>query len=614
MANVPFSQEYQKKLVEALRERRLILVVGAGLSIPYGIPGWKDLIECTLPDDLEEQGEVNAAGIMRAMAGDSSNWLLAAEMWWKKTTPQNRQALFQKLLNSPEIQFIPGCAHELIFKLYPFLKGIVTTNYDTLLERAWPREQAWEIKNQKQSDIGLLLSSSRPFIYHIHGTVDAIEDTVILTNSQYARQEVNEAHKSLFEAMSLGYTLLFIGYGGQDPDLDAIRERLFQRFESAIPNAYIIINNPGELEGLLSSSGFVVHAFDNKKEEDFQPISDLLAFLAGSIETHGDTRGAPFIEVPSIVSTFKERKYHTIDLTVYGTAQDLRLEYEIEKLYITLDTNREDVSPIYEMAKRDFHENVPFEFISYINQCREHVIRRAREHLGKKDELRFFMDVYDKGVYGEKVSKKEISDRLLSVTAGLLLDQVSKIRLEPDDLIRQISREFGIPKEEASVALGYVCKVPLERITLEEAVAKDSRVLLKGAPGSGKTTISRYLVWRSLMVRTDQAAPDEGDLLFGPDGPVPLYVRLEGFRPDGGRPDQVSMQFARGMDKFRIHSIVRLLESGVVSQQQSRLVCEELCRKCTIYANGCKKHGKHAEAEQYVALMKKYYPGRNCAV
>jgi len=71
---------------------------------------------------------------------------------------------------------------------------------------------------------------------------------------------------------------------------------------------------------------------------------------------------------------------------------------------------------------------------------------------------------------------------------------------------------------------------------------------------------------------------------------------------EGGREDQVSVRFRMGMDKFRIRSLVSLLESGMLTREQRKLAAGELVRKCTIYGNGCLKHHRPVEGERYLRL------------
>jgi glycosyltransferase involved in cell wall biosynthesis len=71
----------------------------------------------------------------------------------------------------------------------------------------------------------------------------------------------------------------------------------------------------------------------------------------------------------------------------------------------------------------------------------------------------------------------------------------------------------------------------------------------------------------------------------------------------GGHRDQLSARF-RGMDRFRIQAIVKLLQAGTLNHLQTEAALKELKRKCLVYGNGCKKRGRIEEAEYYATLHK----------
>jgi hypothetical protein len=56
------------------------------------------------------------------------------------------------------------------------------------------------------------------------------------------------------------------------------------------------------------------------------------------------------------------------------------------------------------------------------------------------------------------------------------------------------------------------------------------------------------------------------------------------------------------MDRFRIQSLVNILNSGILNEIQKEKAMEELKTKCRIVANGAKKRGKAEEAEYYLKI------------
>ena len=73
---------------------------------------------------------------------------------------------------------------------------------------------------------------------------------------------------------------------------------------------------------------------------------------------------------------------------------------------------------------------------------------------------------------------------------------------------------------------------------------------------------------------------------------------------EGGNPDQLSAWRHKGMDRFRIKALVKLVKSGVLNEKQLKATLEELSLKCRIYGNGCLKRGKIQEGNLYLQLPK----------
>ncbi len=79
---------------------------------------------------------------------------------------------------------------------------------------------------------------------------------------------------------------------------------------------------------------------------------------------------------------------------------------------------------------------------------------------------------------------------------------------------------------------------------------------------------------------------------------TPLIVKR------GGHEDQLSR--APGLDRFRIQALKKIIESGHLTESQYNAAVCTLKDKCAIYAGGCYKRGRMAEAASYEALAEKY--------
>ena len=70
----------------------------------------------------------------------------------------------------------------------------------------------------------------------------------------------------------------------------------------------------------------------------------------------------------------------------------------------------------------------------------------------------------------------------------------------------------------------------------------------------------------------------------------------------GGHPDQLSGFHSQ--DRFRIRSLVELVESGGLTQGQAAAAKKVLKDKCIVYGNGCRKRGRMDEGDYYLNLAR----------
>ncbi len=72
----------------------------------------------------------------------------------------------------------------------------------------------------------------------------------------------------------------------------------------------------------------------------------------------------------------------------------------------------------------------------------------------------------------------------------------------------------------------------------------------------------------------------------------------------GGHDDQLSAGV--GLDRFRIRSLTKILETERLTVDQYRAAVIKLQEKCAIYAGGCLRRGRDEEASQYQQLARKF--------
>jgi len=73
----------------------------------------------------------------------------------------------------------------------------------------------------------------------------------------------------------------------------------------------------------------------------------------------------------------------------------------------------------------------------------------------------------------------------------------------------------------------------------------------------------------------------------------------------GGHSDQLSKAYP-AIDRYRIASLLKLLNTNTLTSSQRRLATDEMMRKIQIYVNGAASRGKDAEVRRYEALAEQF--------
>jgi glycosyltransferase involved in cell wall biosynthesis len=117
---------------------------------------------------------------------------------------------------------------------------------------------------------------------------------------------------------------------------------------------------------------------------------------------------------------------------------------------------------------------------------------------------------------------------------------------------------------------------------------------------------SAVMIRRELLDRTggfDETLPacEDYDLWLRISCRVPVYlIETPLIIKRGGHDDQLSK--GTGLDKFRIKAIEKIINTGILSEDQYRAALIVLKNKCDIYAAGCRKRGREDQARYYETL------------
>jgi hypothetical protein len=270
--------EIPPALIEAVREQRAVIFLGAGASIGanhpngHGIPqgnGLRDLIcDRFLGGKLKDK----PLNFISSMAANEVG--LAA---------------FQGYIRDLFLPFGPANFHKLIPQFR--WRAIATTNFDLLVERAYEADVnrlqglVKTVKDGDRFDIRMNQESNPVGFYKLHGCIDHYTDAeipIILGNEQYASYEENRGRfYGRFRDLGHEYPVVFIGYSIADPHIQRI---LFDLTDTKIKRPPFYILSPGisEIEARYWAA-HRVFAINATFEQFLQALDNAIPALARAL-------------------------------------------------------------------------------------------------------------------------------------------------------------------------------------------------------------------------------------------------------------------------------------------------------------------------------------------
>lgn len=207
------------KLAAAVRDKRVILFAGAGVSMSVGLPSWAELVDHMRSDlGLDDiagnwtyQTLAEYYRLQHGSIGPLRSWM---DRTWSVSADRVRESAI----------------HDLIVELdFPI---IYTTNYDNNLELAYELQGKPFVKVANTSDI-VNADADLPQIVKFHGDFDDDESLVIAETDYFKRLAFESPLDIKFKSDAFGRTLLFLGYSMSDLNIRLTLFRLWQAWRES---------------------------------------------------------------------------------------------------------------------------------------------------------------------------------------------------------------------------------------------------------------------------------------------------------------------------------------------------------------------------------------------
>ncbi|KEF61211.1 uncharacterized protein A1O9_02776 [Exophiala aquamarina CBS 119918] len=247
------------RIKQALKDRRLVIIVGAGVTLsattddngrPPSRITWQGLIRNGL-DYLVTENYVEASNRRTRRAyealedGDTDSLLDAAGILRDQLTrmgqfPTWLGSIFDSLYQEVRQPAILDVLHT----LHQEGATLLTTNYDDLLERHCELRR---IGRSNQDDVLRFKRGDIDGVFHIHGSYHDPGEVVLDTTDYYQVRQSNEVQSILKNFLEFK-TILFVGCGSglEDPNFDVLLQWVSAQQEN-IPNRHCLLVRDGDI-------------------------------------------------------------------------------------------------------------------------------------------------------------------------------------------------------------------------------------------------------------------------------------------------------------------------------------------------------------------------------
>ena len=320
-----------KNIIDSYKEENLVLVLGAGVSIEFGVPSWNYLLQNLMVHTINENDESNSFLSKLFNEIFNPNPLIAGRYLQDYFEDKNtsfelmvRDVLYSKINKEIDSDLINEIVKICVAPgRSPNLNSIITYNFDDILE--YKIEQTkMDIPFKSVYGLGMEIKNGELPIYHVHGFLPENKKLDDLNKITFGENNYHQQYSDLYSWNNMVQinkfrenTCLFIGSSLTDPNIRrlldiALKQKGNKRkhhyiFKKKIDDKFLIKN----LKGKLNSPELL----DEKNNADLN-FEDTIKLLTEIYERFEENDSASFgvqtiwvnewNEIPEILKKIRE--------------------------------------------------------------------------------------------------------------------------------------------------------------------------------------------------------------------------------------------------------------------------------------------------------------------
>lgn len=243
-----------KNIQEAMKNERLVLFVGSGISLNSGAPSWKNIIE-----EMAKELGITKKNFSQ------DEFLKIPQYYYN----QYKEFLYNKKINqifNKKISSNP--INYMIFDLNPAY--VITTNYDDLLEQVAPASYSVIRENSKMPYI-----KTSKAIIKMHG--DFIGENIVLKEDDYLNYSTNfRLMETFIKSIIATHTVVFVGYSINDYNVNLIFQWVKEVLGKDHQPAYLLYTDTKPSDNINSKLVYDYYKHKNIYQLSYSNIKDVM--------------------------------------------------------------------------------------------------------------------------------------------------------------------------------------------------------------------------------------------------------------------------------------------------------------------------------------------------
>jgi hypothetical protein len=248
------------RAIEKIRHKKAIIFAGSGMSIYAGCPSGKKLVQI-IKDKMSADEQKNVENV---------NTLPEIAQEFVDLQNGSRSDLIAILKEYINIDYKDIHIHKWLLNI-PQIKNIITTNYDTIFEKAYENKINVIYNDYYLPQINSNLEKVN--LFKIHGDFTRIEN-ILITKDDFDKFFINLKANLIWNrliSLLVSYSIIFIGYELDDPNIRIIYKEILEKMKNHINENYFINPNISK-QRETKLAGQKISAIQMKAEEFFQKV------------------------------------------------------------------------------------------------------------------------------------------------------------------------------------------------------------------------------------------------------------------------------------------------------------------------------------------------------